>query len=235
MAVSGWLDDSRNPTLWTITIYPLLIILLHISCHLKMNGMIHGLPLAREDSTDRSKDEYPITEDASSADYDMIAQSSTDNVKENGTSSNEIDPAIKGSENRVECAKHEPSGHGNVRTAIEGTSRHNLSEIIKGALMFCLQILLAHRLGVLATGSVRATHHLIDKVMALLALTVATVVLLMSLGTLADARALALRGHRTNDGRRPTSNPSDPFQRFFVFSFLSLLLPWLRVLSSFRK
>jgi hypothetical protein len=66
MAVLGWLDDSRNPNLWIIAIYPLLIFLLSLACHFKMSRLVQNLPLAPDESARPKENECSTTEDTSS-------------------------------------------------------------------------------------------------------------------------------------------------------------------------
>ncbi|OQV03193.1 hypothetical protein CLAIMM_08269, partial [Cladophialophora immunda] len=109
-------------------------------------------------------------------------------------------------------------------------SRPKQSKYTKGVLIYGLQILLAHRLGALATRRVQETHSIADKVLGLLAMTVVTLLVLTSLGHLETPRSVTLRGYRTHGRYEPLTSLSDPWTLFVLFTFCTLMAPWLRLL-----
>ncbi|KIX08684.1 uncharacterized protein Z518_03341 [Rhinocladiella mackenziei CBS 650.93] len=239
MAVLGWLDDSRNPTLWVIVVYPLLIVLLNIACQLKMDRLIQSLPLVVNDSTSTREEKSSAHRD-SSAGYDMISKNFADNLleehlpQERPPGENLLADNVP--EIQARSSKDASLQHKNIGQTAKDISHHHIqAEVIKGVLMHTLQVLLAHRLGFLATGLIRKTYHLTDKCIGLLAMSVVTFAFFMSVGFLIRARSVTLRGYRTNGGPKPPTDPSDPVAKFIVFSFLTLTVPWFMILFSFIK
>lgn len=232
MAFLGWLNDSHNHTLWISVIYPLLIILLTVLCHLRMTRLIQDLPLATEESVGRRENESSAAQDTSSADYDIISQPCAGDVTEIEALLDETSPVIEGPKEGVTVSEEKRSGQKCSKPATEGTSRLHQSEFFKSALIFSTQLFLAHRLGWLAMTQVRETHYLEDKLKGLVAIGVVTAVLLMSFGPVGDARALSLRRYRRKDGLTAPTDPTDHLTKYFLFSFLALVVPWFRILSS---
>lgn len=150
MALLGWLDDSRNPTLWIIVIYPLLIFFLSLACHFRMNRLVQSLPLAPDESEKTKEAECSTTEETS-VEYDLVSTTSADNVTGRMELSGGNSPALGVQGTRVPSPRDEFSRHNNVKQVAEEISRHNHSEFIKGVLIYSLQLLLAHRLGVSIT------------------------------------------------------------------------------------
>jgi hypothetical protein len=101
--------------------------------------------------------------------------------------------------------------------------------------MYGLQLLLAHRLGVLVIGQVQEKRRLADMLIGSLAMSEVTIMLLISPAFLGNARLLTLRGYRTNETLNFLSDPSDPWEKFFAISLLSLVVPWLRLIFSFYE
>lgn len=231
MGVPDWLDDSRNPPVWIVAIYPLLIFLLALVCHFQMQDFIESFPLAPDDSAATKENETSDIGDTSSMEYDLIPPGCADIVTEQTDPADGINPTAEVPEARVPPCRDESSGHKSV-SKTEGVSRPKQSKYTKGVLIYGLQILLAHRLGALATRRVQETHNFADKFLGLLAMSVVTLLVLISLGHLETSRSVTLRGYRTHGRYEPLTSLSDPWTLFVVFTFFTLMAPWLRLLFS---
>lgn len=231
MGVPDWLDDSRNPSVWIVAIYPLLIFLLAFVCHFQMQDFVESFPLAPDEPAATKENETSNIGDTSSMEYDLILPGCADIVTEQTDPADRINPTAEVPEARVPPCRDESSGHKSV-SKTEGVSRPEQSKYTKGVLIYGLQILLAHRLGALATRRVQETHNIADKFLGLLAMSVVTLLVLISLGHLETSRSVTLRGYRTHGRYEPLTSLSDPWTLFVVFTFLTLMAPWLRLLFS---
>lgn len=229
MGVPGWLDDSRNSTVWIVAIYPLLIFFLCLVCHFQMQDFVESFPLAPEDSAAKKENETSDIGDTSSMEYDLVPPAGADIVTDQQDPADGVNPTAEVPEARVPPCTDESSGHKSV-SKTGGGSRPEQSKYTKGVLLYGLQILLTHRLGALATRRVQETHNLADKFLGLLAMFVVTMLVLISLGHLETSRSVTLRGYRTHGRYEPLTSLSDPWTLFVLFSFLTLIAPWLRLL-----
>ncbi|KIW22619.1 uncharacterized protein PV07_10899 [Cladophialophora immunda] len=151
MALPDWLDDSRNPTLWITTIYPLLIFVLAYASYFRMQALIESFPLPPDDSADTKEIENETLEagDASSADYDMVADDATmttGRADKPSSSTEAPDPRVASKRNESTTPKQKskrPSLH---------------TKYVQGFLIYGLQVLLTQRLGVLAISRAHESH-----------------------------------------------------------------------------
>ncbi len=63
MAVLDWLDDSGSPALWIIGVYPLLILLLGVTCCTNMTRLVQNLPLVPTDPAETREPKGAAAED----------------------------------------------------------------------------------------------------------------------------------------------------------------------------
>jgi len=197
-----------------------------------MNRLVQNLPLA-PDEAEKTKEAESLTTEDTSVEYDLVSITSADNVTERIELSGGNSLAVGVQATRVLSPRDEFSRHTDVKQVAKEISRYDHSEFIKGVLIYSLQLLLAHRLGVCITRQVQETHRLTDMLIGSLSMSVVTMMLLMSPAFLGNARLLTLRGYRTNERFTFISDPSDPWEKFFAISLLSLMVPWLRLLFSF--
>ncbi|KIW35300.1 uncharacterized protein PV07_02003 [Cladophialophora immunda] len=234
MALLRWLDDTKNPTLWIIAIYPLLIFLVGLLCHFKMIHLVRTLPLVPEEPAEKAEGTgCSTTEDTSFKEYDVESATSVNDITQNPNLLAESDPAVTGPETREPPPGDGDSMPANVEHETETVSRHNHSEFIKGVLLYCLQLLLAHRVGVLISRQAHETRRLTDILIGLLSMSAVTIMLLISPAYLGNARFLTLRGYRTSEKQTFLNDPSDPWASFYAVCILSLVVPWLRLLFGF--
>lgn len=233
MALVGWLDESLNPTLWIIVIYPLSTILFTVICYLRMTRLIQEIPVAPGDAIGARKPQSAAIEDASFMDYELILHHSADDVTEKRAAQAESIPTAGGAEDKPADAEDNLTTQSQGSPTSETTvSPLHQSEFFKAAVIFSIQVVVAHRLGVLTVRRIDETKILVDKIIGLLVMAVGTIALLMSCGIVGGARAFALRGYRTSDGARAPTASKDSLTKFIVFSFLTLLVPWFRILCT---
>ncbi|KIW92532.1 uncharacterized protein Z519_06379 [Cladophialophora bantiana CBS 173.52] len=226
MALPGWLDDSRNPTLWITTIYPLLIFVLAYACHFRMQALIESFPLPPDDSADTKEIENELLEagDASSADYDMVADDATittGHADKPRSSAEAPDPRVASKRNAS-------------TTPQQMTKRPSLrTKYIQGFLIYGLQVLLTQRLGVLAISRAHESHSLVAKLIGSLVLSFAAFWVLMSSGNLDMSRGVILRGYRSPGRSQNICDQSDPWSIFGTVLLLTLVVPCFRLVLSF--
>jgi hypothetical protein len=91
-------------------------------------------------------------------------------------------------------------------------------------------MLISHRLGIFAIKRVQETHDSREKIIGLVAMSVATFFALVSGGKLELGRALSAQGFKNCNGDRPPVDRSDPLALSIVVSFFSLSIPLVRLL-----
>ncbi|OAG34814.1 hypothetical protein AYO21_11028 [Fonsecaea monophora] len=229
MSILDWLDDTKNPTLWIIAIYPLMIVLLGLVCQFRMTHLVESIPLAPDEEPKKTEESERPTPDDTSMEYDLISSTTADSSMKKAETAKPIGTTIKQPEPRVPSPSEEPSRHQNVKHK-PTVSPHHHWEFVKGILLYCLQELLAHRVGVLVARQVQEKHRLLDILVGFLAMSVVTVMLLMSQAYVSNARFLTLRGYRTSQDVKFSSDRDGPLANFFAIAFLSLAVPWLRLL-----
>jgi len=217
-----WLDDSRHPILWMLIIYPNLIIILYLFYCLTLSRLIEDLPLVLKDPIG-AKGESSATKDTSPLDYVTVPQSSLDTLtkpKLEASSDNEMDTQIP--------PVIVETQHTSTMPATD-TSRQTAEKFRWPVLLFCIQLLLAHRAGVLAARHMRQTQGA-GKLIGILGITIVTILVSLAMGFVLNARSNQLRGYRTGGINRARSNPSDPLSGFIFYSWLSMLIPCIRCL-----
>jgi len=226
MALPGWLDDSRNPTLWITTIYPLLIFVLAFICHFRMQALIESFPLPPDDSAGTEEIEHDPLEagDAPSADYDMVADDAL------VTTGHAVKPSpfTEAPDPRVASKRNEST---TPEQKSEKPSLH--AKYVQGFLIYGLQVLLTHRLGVLAIRRAHESHDFVAKLIGSLAFSFAAFWVLVSSGNLDMLRGVILRGYRSPGRSQTLCDQSDPWSIFGTVLFLSLVVPCFRLVLSF--
>lgn len=212
-----WLKDSRHPIVWILVIYPHLIILLYLFYFSKLQRMVKDLPLVMEEPVD-AREESSTAKETSLLDDGIVSQCSIDNLKKStleasldDETATQIPPVIA----ERQCI-----------TATD-TSRQSTGKLWGTALIFSIQLLLAHRVGVLAVRHMRQTQGA-GKLIGILGTTIVTILVSLAMGFIMNARSSQLRGYRTADLSRAPTDTSDPLSRFLFYSWLSLLIPCIR-------
>jgi hypothetical protein len=226
MALPSWLDDSQNPTLWITTIYPLLIFVLAYACHFRMQALIESFPLPPDDSADTKEIENEPLEagDASSADYDMVvpdATITTGHADRLSSSTEAPDPRVASKRNESTTPEQKPK-----RPYLH-------TKYVQGFLIYGLQVLLTHRLGVLAISRSDESHSFAAKLIGSLAFSFATFWVLVSSGNLDMSRGVILRGYRSPGRSQNICDQSDPWSIFGTVLLLTLVVPCFRLLLTF--
>lgn len=214
-----WFKDSRRLVLWILVIYPQMIILLYLCYSLKIYRLVQDLPL-REEPSD-AKEESSVNKDTSSLNHDTVLQSSIDTLTK---------PHLgTGSDNEMDSQRPPMIAEQQGTSAITATdlSRQSTKNFRRAVLLFSIQLLLAHRAGVLAARQMRQTEGA-SKLTGVLGITIVTTLVSIAMGFIMNARSSQLRGYRTPGINRALSDPSDPLSRFLFYSWLSLLIPCIR-------
>ncbi|OAL40233.1 hypothetical protein AYO20_00653 [Fonsecaea nubica] len=230
MSISDWLDDTKNPTLWIVAIYPLLIFLLSFVCYNRVTSLVQSQPLAPDEALKKIEEsERPSTDDTT-MEYDLISPASADSSMRKADSTDLAGVTIELPNPRHSFPDEESTTHHNVKHEPKTASPHFHREFLKGILLYCLQFFLAHRVGVLVAWQVKEKHRLLDILVGFLAMLAVSVMLLMTQANLIHARLVTLRGYRPRQAHALLSDPKDSWERRLTFAWFSLLVPWLRLL-----
>lgn len=89
---------------------------------------------------------------------------------------------------------------------------------------------MTHRLGIIAIKRVQGTHDSREKIIGLVAMSLAICLALLSGGKLELGRALSAKGFKSCNGDRPPVDRSDRLAVSIVVSFFSLSIPLVRLL-----
>jgi hypothetical protein len=225
---------SRNGLLWVAVIYPFFIAILSITCQSKMSSVIESIPITESASSHTGGERTPAGSKAAPlVDDDGNSNSPTKgvaDVAESGTvlEATKSPPRPVDSKHVLSSAdaplQSPPVNEAENRTSIQK------SQITQASILHILVMLMTHILGIVATRHVQETQSSGEKMIALVAMAVATILALLSGGKLELGRALFMQGYRDNSGTRPPMDRYHPLVAFIVLSFFSLLIPWIRLL-----
>lgn len=216
------LNDSDHPVLWILVIYPLLVVVLFLFYSLHVSRLVEALPLVLEDPGD-AREESSAAKATSPVDYVVVPQSSVDTL----TDLHLRDGSVGEMETPKSPEIAEPR-HTSTLPATD-TARPSTDKLRGATLLFGIQVLIAHRAGVLAARHMGQTSGA-GKLIGLLGTAIVTGLLSIAMGAILNARSSQLRGYRTGGNNRARPDLSDPLSKFLFYSWLSLLIPCVRCL-----
>lgn len=233
MGAFSWLDDAAHPTPWVVVIHPVLIFLLMRVVLAKTYLVYENLPSALDEFAKTKENECSTQSRTRGGDDTISTTSEADvrgGIKPPGRNTRVTDArieAFKVRKARVAAERAGPLKSKRVKQQNLSFLLNNL-EILKCIPVYILQILLTHRVGVLAMRKINQANRFADIFIGFLAMSPTTFMILGSGFTLSYTSRTVLRGYRIG-GAIDLETPS-VVGKYIFWSFCSLAVPWCRLL-----